>query len=148
MDSEKTIIEVNGVKLEIDLRTARRIEEIRIGSPVKLLSKGGYGSGKVHPGVVIGFEPFKDLPTILVAYIEEDWSNATIKIAAINSKQENFDMVAAVDPDFAVDRDAIIKRFERQISAKEREIDTIREQQKYFETNFKAFWAQVSRQDA
>lgn len=148
MESEKTIIEVNGVKLEVDMRTARRIEEIRIGSPVKLLTKVTYGGNKVHPGIVIGFEPFKDLPTILVAYVEESWASAEIKIAAINSKQEDFDMIAAVDRDFAVDRDAIVKRFDRQIAAKEREIDTIREQRKYFETNFKAFWSQVSRQDA
>ena len=62
MESEKTIIEVNGVKLEVDMRTARRIEEIRIGSPVKLLTKVTYGGNKVHPGIVISFEPFKDLP--------------------------------------------------------------------------------------
>jgi hypothetical protein len=148
MENEKTIIEVNGVKLEVDLRSARRIEEIRIGSPVKLLTKASYGGNKVHPGVVIGFEPFKDLPTILVAYVEDSWTSAEIKIAAINSKQEEFDMVAAVDLDFAVDRDAILKRFDRQIATKEREIDAISEQRKYFETNFKAFWAQVSRQTA
>jgi hypothetical protein len=37
--TEKTIIEVSGVKLEVDLRQARRIEEIRIGDRVKVLTK-------------------------------------------------------------------------------------------------------------
>ena len=138
--TEQTIIEVNGVKLEVDMRHARRIEELRIGSPVKLLAKGGYGGQKVHPGIVIGFEPFKDLPTILVAYVEEDWQSATVTVVSINSKQENFDMIAAVDPDFAVDRANITKRFDRQIEAKKREIEVIEEQKRYFETNFKAFW--------
>ena len=140
---EKTIIEINGVKLEVDMRTARRIEEIRIGSPVKLLGKSGYSGPKVYPGIVIGFEPFKELPTILVAYVEDDWNASSIKIVAINNKTEGFDLVAAVDPDFAVDRNAIVNRFENQIEAKRREIDVIEEQKKYFETNFKAFWTSV-----
>lgn len=144
MESEKTIIEVNGVRLEVDMRYARRIEEIRIGSPVKLLYKGGYSGPKVYPGIVIGFEPFRDLPTILVAYIEDDFSKAEVKIASINAKNEQFDMVAAVDPDFAVDRMAIIKRFDRQIELKRREIETIEEQRNYFETNFRAFWTAVA----
>lgn len=146
--TEKTIIEVNGVKLEVDMRHARRIEELRIGSPVKLLAKGGYGGQKVHPGIVIGFEPFKDLPTILVAYLEEDWQAASVKVVSINSKQENFDMIAAVDPDFAVDRANITKRFDRQIEAKKREIEVIEEQKRYFETNFKAFWSSVAKEAA
>jgi hypothetical protein len=97
---------------------------------------------------VIGFEPFKDLPTIVVAYVEEDWLKYEIKVVAINSKQENFDLIAAVDPDFSIDREVIIKRFDRQVAAKRREIEAIEEQRRYFETNFKAYWAQVSRQDA
>lgn len=56
MENGKTIIEVNGVKLEVDLRTARRIDEIRIGDRVKVLIKG-YSDYKVHAGTVIGFEP-------------------------------------------------------------------------------------------
>lgn len=142
--SEKTIIEVNGVKLEVDMRYARRIEELRIGSPVKLLDKGAYANQKVMPGVVIGFEPFKDLPTILVAYLADEWNNANIKVVSINAKQENYDMIAAVDPDFAVDRASIVQKFNRMIEGKQREIDVIEEQKRYFETNFAAFWEKVS----
>lgn len=141
--SEKTIFEINGVKLEVDMRYARRIEELKIGSPVKLLSKNSYSGHKVFPGVIIGFEPFKDLPTIIVAYVEDDWSTAQIKVVSINAKQETFDIVAAVDKDFTIDRTIVLSRFEKQILAKEREIDAIKEQMKYFESNFAVFWAQV-----
>jgi hypothetical protein len=146
MDNEKTIIEVNGVKLEVDMRYARRIEEIRIGSPVKVLTKGDYQGGKVYAGVVIGFEPFKDLPTILVAYVEDSWASAEIKVVSINAKQKDYDLVAAADPDFAVDRSAIINRFERKIADKQREIAVIEEQKRYFETNFAVYWQQLQRE--
>lgn len=146
MTTEMTVIEVNGVKLEVDLRTARRIETLKVGSPVKLLSKG-YSGQTVYPGVVIGFEPFKDLPTIIVAYVESNWATATIKIASINSKQENFDMIAAVDKDFSVDKTSILSQFNRQIDAKKKEIEAIEEQKRYFETNFAAFWTRIEKEN-
>lgn len=145
MSENKQIIEVNGVKLEVDMRYARRVEELRIGSPVKVLHKKGYEGFKVSPGVIIGFEPFADLPTILVAYVDDSWSSVDVKVISINSKQTDYDIVASVDPDFAVDKNQIISRFERQIATKEREIADIREKMAYFETNFKAFWAGVER---
>lgn len=37
--SETTIIEINGVKLEIDLRHAKRIDNLRVGDTVKVLRK-------------------------------------------------------------------------------------------------------------
>jgi hypothetical protein len=148
MSNEKTIIEINGIKLEVDMRYARRVEELRIGSPVKVLVKSQYSDHSVLPGIVIGFEPFKELPTILVAYVENTYSNAGIKVISINSAQKNYDIVAAVDPDFAVDKDAVIKQFDRQIASKQREIDAIEDQKRYFETNFKAFWTSVSSVEA
>lgn len=144
--SDKTIIEVNGIKLEVDMRYARRIEELRIGSPVKILDKGQYANQKVMPGIVIGFEPFQDLPTILVAYLADEWSTASVKVVSINAKQKDYDMIAAVDPDFAVDRASIIQKFNRLIESKQREIDVIEEQKRYFETNFKAFWESVQKE--
>lgn len=142
--SEKTIIEVNGIKLEVDLRYARRIEELRIGDKVKVLRKHAYGDKfVVHPGTIVGFEPFQKLPTIVVAYIDQDWSKAEVKFLHYNSGAEDVEIVAAADEDFHVDRDAIIARFNRQIGEKRREIETIEEQRHYFETNFRAFWQKV-----
>jgi hypothetical protein len=148
MTEQMQIIEINGIKLEVDMRYARRIEELRIGSPVKVLNKGQYGGQTVHAGVVIGFEPFKDLPTILVAYVTDSFSSAEIKVISINSASKDYDIVACVDPDFMVDKAAILQRFDRQIAQKQREIDAIEEQKKYFETNFKVFWAQLNKTES
>jgi hypothetical protein len=135
------IIEINGNKIEVDERFARRIEEMRIGSRVKILKKV-YDGHKVHPGVVVGFEPFEKLPTIVVAYVEEDWQKSEVKFAHFNAKFEG-EMVVAADEDFHVDKDRILKQFDRQIAAKQREIDTIEEQKQYFLTNFRAYWEKV-----
>ena len=39
MTDEKTIVEINGIKMEVDLRHATRVEEFKIGSKVKVLKK-------------------------------------------------------------------------------------------------------------
>lgn len=147
--SEKTIIEVNGVKLEVDMRYARRIEELRIGDKVKVLRKQGYGDQfVVHPGIIVGFEPFVKLPTIVVAYVDQDWSKAEVKFLHYNSESKDVEIVIAADEDFHVDRDALIARFDRQIATKRQEIETIEEQRKYFEKNFRAFWERVQKEPA
>lgn len=144
MTQERTIIEVNGVKLEVDMRYARRIEEIRIGDRVKVLTKPPYGGDfKVSPGIVIGFEPFKNLPTIVVAYVEQDWLKAEIKFLHYNAAAKEVEIVHAADEDFHVDRDALLARFDKQIADKRREIETIEEQRRYFETNFRAYWQRI-----
>ena len=62
----KKIIEINGVKMEVDLRHATQIHtEIKIGSKVKVLHKQ-HGGQNIYHGVVCGFENFVDLPTIEV----------------------------------------------------------------------------------
>lgn len=142
--SEKTVIEINGIKLEVDMRHARRIEEMKIGDRVKVLMKAGYGdSYNVSPGIIIGFEPFQKLPTIVVAYVETGWQKAEVKFLHYNSKSENTEIVHAADEDFHVDRDALVSRFDRDIAAKQREIETIEEQKRYFENNFRSFWTKV-----
>lgn len=39
MDDGKRIIEIDGVKIEVDLRTAKRIDTYRVGDNVKILNK-------------------------------------------------------------------------------------------------------------
>lgn len=141
--SEKQVIEINGIKLEVDMRYARRIEEIRIGDKVKVLRKQYGDNFQVHPGIVIGFEPFTQLPTIVIAYVDQDWQKAEVKFLHFNSGCKDVEIVAAADEDFHVDRDALIARFDKLIEGKRREIETIEEQKRYFETNFRAFWTRV-----
>ena len=38
-DEQKRIVEIGGVKIEVDLRTAKRVDSYRVGDPVKVLTK-------------------------------------------------------------------------------------------------------------
>ena len=139
--TEKTIVEINGVKLEVDMRYARRIDELRVGARVQVLKKV-YDGHKVHPGVIVGFEPFAKLPTIVVAYVEHEWSKADIKFEHYNANSKDIEIVAAADH-FDIDRTTILQMFDRMAEAKRRELQDIEDRRTYFETNFKAYWQKI-----
>lgn len=139
-----TTIEVNGVKLEVGLRTARRVEELRVGDRVKVLTKT-YEGHKVHPGVVIGFEPFPELPTIVVAYLNAKFSEIKLEFLHFNAQTKDTGLIKAVDDDpLDLDRENVERFFDREVAKNERAIMELNEKREYFRRHFRAYWAQVA----
>ena len=56
---KKEIVEINGVKFEVDLSKATVVSEYQIGSKVNVLLEKDYnGKREVVPGVICGFNNF------------------------------------------------------------------------------------------
>lgn len=144
MDS-KAIIEVNGVKMEVDLRTARRVDELRVGDRVKVLTKG-YSDYKVHAGTIVGFEPFQNLPTIIVAYVDRDYATVGVKFVYFNSQTKETEIVKAIDDDqLDIDKCGVLQAFDRDIQKKRDEVADIEAKKAYFLANFKAYWPELAQ---
>lgn len=144
MEKQTTIIEINGVKLEVDLRSAKRIDELKIGSRVKCLVKK-YDDFATYPGIIVGFEPFPNNPAIVVAYLETDYSAASIKYKSFNSATKDFEIVADLDHNaLEVNRSNVMALFERDIAKKELELEEIRQKRKFFLDNFGSFFADAA----
>lgn len=142
--SETTIIDINGVKLQVDLRHAVRIDTLRIGDRVKVLHKSQYGGMKIFPGTVIGFEPFPSLPTVTIAYIERSWDKAELRFVQLNEQTKDFEVVKSVDDDGCLlDRDEVLAFFDRAIAKHQLEIQALEERKASFLRNFRAYWAPV-----
>lgn len=137
-DQSKKIIEVNGIKMEVDLRHARRVDTFRVGDRVKLLKKAdGYGTEtKVYSGVIAGFEQFESLPTIIVAYVEVDYSGANIKTAYINTQNEKYEIVADSDESLPIEKGAVLQKIDREIEKKHDEIRDLELKRDYFNKMF------------
>lgn len=137
-----TTIEVNGVKLEVDLRTARRVEELRVGSKVKVLTKEPYSTHKVYPGVVCGFEPFKTLPTIIVCYLVIDYNKAELRTVAYNAESKDVEIVASIDDVLLVDQSEVTHFFDREQAKLEQQIADLQAKRDYFVRMFGAYFPQ------
>jgi len=144
MDKQMTVIEVNGVKLEVDLRSAKRIDELKIGSRVKCLIKT-YSDFETRPGVVVGFEPFASRPTIVVAYLETSYSSAGLKFKAFNQDTKDFEIISDVDHNaLEIDKGSVIDSFDRDIAKKEIELQEIKDKKAFFLAHFGRYFEQAT----
>lgn len=141
-NENKKVIEINGVKLEVDMRYARRIDSFRVGDSVKILKKKdeSYSSSKdeVFPGMIVDFANFKELPTLIIAYYKEGgWSSPpTIDFLYYNENATDFDIVYCDENELSVSEQSIIQQFDRRIEEKERELADLKNKKEYFITHF------------
>jgi hypothetical protein len=144
--TEKTIVEINGVKMEVDLRHAKIVHEnIRVGSKVKLLEKSTYGAPSVYPAVVVGFEPFTDLPTIIVCYVKTSYSDSGIHFAYINAKSgEKWDMVPSVDDELPINKTDVLSFFDREADKKSAELREIEAKRDFFLRHFNRYFSEAT----
>ena len=136
---EKRIIEIDGVKIEVDMRTAKRIDTFKVGDNVKVLCKDG-SDFKVRPGVIIDFCNFKEKPTISVAvYKEPSYYGGKPGIEIINifeGMEDKYEIVYTSEEDIRLTRDGIIERFEHEIQKKREEMLDLENQLSYFKKHF------------
>lgn len=146
MDTERTIVEINGVKMEVDLRHARIVHEnIKVGSKVKLLVKNDYSGPVVYAGVVVGFEPFDTLPTIIVAYVKDGYSDAGLFFAHVNAKSaDKYDLVPSLDDELPIKKADVLAQFDRKIEKARAEVEAAESQRDYFLRHFNRYFAPAS----
>ncbi len=139
-DENTKIIEINGVKMEIDLRHAKCIDHFRVGDRVKVLKKE-YSSYSVHHGVIIGFEPFENLPTMIVCYAQISYSEAEIKFLYFNAETKDIEIVACIDDDqSALDKSDFVKQVDKKIMKLESDIQDLKYKRQYFLEKFQTYW--------
>jgi len=136
-------IEIGGIKMQIDLRQAKRIDTFKVGDSVKILKKGDRNSSydkadKIYPGMIVDFANFKELPTLVVAYYEESGWNSppTIQFLYYNADTEGWDLVYCDENELAVSEQSIIQLFDRKIGEKQKELDDLVNKKEYFITHF------------
>ncbi len=139
-DNNKKIIEINGIKMEVDLRHARAIESFKVGDRVKCLVKSSSYSSEyaTRYGVIIDFNEFQTLPTIVVAYIENNYSDFDVKIVNVNSQSKDAAQIVPMDKlEIGISRTDLEQTVARQLDAKKLELRKLEEKQAYVMQVFK-----------
>ena len=126
MDENKRIIEINGIKLEVDLRTARRIDEFKVGDSVRVLDKRN-GKNEMRPGVITDFANFRELPTIIVAVYKapDYWTKPSIEFIHFNSDTTDVEIVGVSAEEIIVSHDTIVQKFDDEIAQKRSELNDL-----------------------
>lgn len=132
----KRIVEIDGVKIEVDLRTAKRIDTFRVGDNVKVLCKE-YDGFKIKPGIITDFANFKEKPTIVVAVLEESYSGVSINFVHIyEGMEEKYEIVYATEDEVKLSQEGVVEKFEREIAKKKHEMEELQFKLDFFNRHF------------
>ena len=145
MEESKRIIEIDGVKVEIDLRTAKRVDSFKVGDNIKILDKE-YDTYKVKPGIIVDFAEFQELPTIVIAVFEEGSWSSTPNISFIyynKNTSKKVEIVSCSEDEIKVSKEGVIERFEREIQKKKNEYEDLKNKHEYFKTHFLKVYKEI-----
>ena len=143
MENENVrIVEIGGVKVEVDLRTCKVIENYKVGDRVKVLIKN-YSGYESHAGVIIGFDDFQKLPTIIIAYLKQSYGSAEIHWCYLNTETKDIEICPANALDKFLDKGHALNLFDKEIAKKEAELLDMRNKRSYFEREFSSYFGEV-----
>lgn len=134
----KRVVEIEGIKLEIDLRTAKRVETYRVGDNVKVLKKR-YSDYVSYPGVIVGFDDFKKLPTIVIAYVDISIASALVEFAFLNAESKDVEVCPMVGDQNVIEKQRAVDMMDKAIEIKQREIEDLKMKKNYFLQNFNTY---------
>lgn len=127
MNENIRTIEVNGVKMEVDMRYAKRIDTFKVGDTVKVLDKRN-GKNDMRCGVITDFANFKDLPTMMVAVYrqpEYSWNSPSIEFIPYNSDTKDIEIVGVSNEELQVSHFSVVEMFDSQIQKKRDELNDL-----------------------
>lgn len=140
--NEKHIIEINGVKLEVDLSEAKVISNYKIGDRVKVLIKR-YSDYNSYAGVLVGFDAFEKLPTLIIAYME----SGDVKFLHFNAESKDAEIVLMNPKDMPFEKQRVLDEMDRNISKSERELETLKYKKQFFLSEFGKYFEHLPTGD-
>jgi hypothetical protein len=141
----KRIVEINGVKVEVDLRTAKVIDFFKVGDPVRVFHpKNDYSNAEIHPGVIVGFCRFSENPAIEIMELKSDYYGISFEIVVIAEGINNNLQIAAYDKyEGLISQADVVTKFDRLIQQKELELSDLKLKKKYFIDDFAKAFEQI-----
>ncbi len=143
MNDNKRIVEIKGVKMEVDFSEAQKIENYKIGDKVKLLKKKYSDEWKVYPGIIVSFDAFELLPTITIAYLEMYYNEANIKFEYYNEASKDTEIAYGGNFEIPFEASDVISNFEKQIETLKKQVEETEQKKRYFESSFKAYFTDL-----
>ena len=132
-------IEIDGVKVAVDMRTVKKIDVYRVGDNVKVLKKS-YDSYHTYSGVIVDFVNFKELPAIVVAYFIQDYSSTSIEFATITKDTKDIEIAPCLPHELSINKNRVIDKFNYEIEQQQHKVDELKAKRDYFLENFGKFF--------
>ncbi len=137
-------IEINGVKVVVDMRTVKKIDTYRVGDNVKVLKKS-YDKYNIYSGVIVDFVNFKELPAIVVAYFNQDYSGTSILFETITKETKDIEIAPCLPHELSINKNRVIDKFNYEIEQQQHKVDELKAKRDYFLENFGKFFEEEKK---
>ena len=141
-DPNYKVIEINGVKCEVDLRHAKDIEQYKVGDHVKILIKQYSDQYESYPGVIIGFDMFEQNPAINVMYIQGGFNSDPVGFKTITAKTKDVEITALNDFDIILNRDMVRQAFIKKRNDLESQLRDLSVKEKFLDAQFSKYFSE------
>ena len=133
-------IEINGMKFDVDMSTAKRIDEFKIGDNVKVLKKSYNDKYDVLAGVIVEFVNFKDLPTMIIATFKQEYSGSTLDFINFNAETEGIEITLCCEHELKLEKCKVVDKMQGEIDKKRHEMEDMIARRDYFEKYFEKYF--------
>ena len=139
---------IGSVTIEIDDSFVFQRETLRVGDTVKILMpKGTYGEDAkkfvIKYGVIVSFDNFDTLPTIVICYVEGSYKE-TVEFLYLNERTENISIIRTDPQDLSIEQTSIIDYLDNEIAKKQSEKEDMLRKKQYFLTHFGKYFKDVA----
>ena len=135
-------IELKGQSFEVMTQAVVR-NTIKVGDRLRILKKSAYSDAVVCDGIVIGFEPFKTLPSIVIAYIEDMYTTTDVKFLIWNDSTKDVEIAVATDGLFEKNLSHYASKIEAKIEKLYHEARELRQKLDYMKSKFGVTSAEI-----
>lgn len=134
-DKNKKIVEINGIKVEVDMREAKKIEKFKVGDPIRVLWKK-YSEWKTSYGVIIDFTEFQHKPAIDILYVKEDYDKVELIFKTITEDSEDIEIAPINNIDLKFSRGDILKIIQEKIEEEKEKLRVLKFKKEEFKKYF------------
>lgn len=127
-DGEETtrVITVQGYEMELDLTKTRVFHKYRIGDSISVSVKRFSGELNSYSGIITGFNHFKNLPAIRIAYFETGPSEYKVVFRDINSETTDIEICPTTPGEFRYNARTLLGGMEREVKNMEAKTDELK----------------------
>jgi len=110
-----------------------------VGDNVKVLVKQYSDNYISYNGVIVGFDAFKELPTIVIAYLTGDY-NPELEFVYLNRDSKDVEITHARPEEMILKKEDVISKFNSGIEGKKSEIKELEKKKEYFIKYFNQYF--------
>ena len=122
--------------MEFELeKQLKQVFKFKVGDKVKILKKE-YSSEKIYYGMIVGADDFNGEFVITLAYIESGYSTCDLKIEYLTKNSDIKLLPCNEEIDLISKKEYIVEQFDKEIEAKQKEIENIKFKKSYFIKEF------------